>query len=49
MKNSIAVGLVYAFMAKSALGVECSETMEVPIDESAMKLYFTGFNPTVTR
>jgi hypothetical protein len=49
MKNFLAAGMVCAFLAKSAHGVECSETMEVPIDETAMKLYFTGFNPTVTR
>jgi hypothetical protein len=49
MKNIIAFSLVYAYLAKSAVGVECSATMEVPIDAAAMKLYFTGFKPTVTR
>jgi hypothetical protein len=38
-----------ALMARSAYGAECSETMEVAIEETATKLYFTGFKPTITR
>lgn len=39
--SSLAVGTTY--------GASCTETMEVILDTSAMKLLFTGFQPTVNR
>jgi hypothetical protein len=38
-----------ALLARSAYGAECSKTMEFAIEETATKLYFTGFKPTITR
>lgn len=41
--------LIAALGFESAYGASCSDTMEVALDSSALKLLFTGFQPTVNR
>lgn len=41
--------VISSLALESAHGASCSDTMEVALDASTMKLLFSGFQPTVNR
>jgi hypothetical protein len=41
--------IIAAALVQCSWGAECSETMDVPIDTTATRLVFSGFDPNVTR
>jgi hypothetical protein len=51
MKTALAAHFIssLALAAKTIQGAVCSESMEFVLDDSAMKLLFDGFKPTVNR